>query len=143
MIFCVHSLYILVYDSCWRCLCARPMAAADLEIKERHRRSATVAFSVCDDIRAEMDQESIDEPLVDSRKEEGFQQGNSSDSAFYHEETGVKFSTPVYIQRYCSVIDVFSDPRWKGSIKKARITPILKLSNVIICILIVLFGQKT
>ncbi|XP_065345763.1 small RNA 2'-O-methyltransferase [Cloeon dipterum] len=43
------------------------------------------------------------------------EQGNSSDSAFYLEEAGVKFSTPVYMQRYAAVVDAL---RWRGTMRK-------------------------
>jgi hypothetical protein len=117
MIFSVHSLYILVYDSFRRCLLVRPSAA---DFKQEIGRGPSTNLLEWNDSGAEMNQESNDEEVVESRStpcSEKNLQGNSSDSAFYHEETGIKFSTPVYIQRYCAVIDTICDPRWKDAIK--------------------------
>jgi hypothetical protein len=117
MILSVHSLYILVYDSFRRCFHVRP-STADSE-QERGRGPLTNLLE-CDDSEAEMNHESNDEQIVESGSTPCSAknlQGNSSDSAFYHEETGIKFSTPVYIQRYCAVIDAICDPRWKDAVK--------------------------
>lgn len=118
MILSVHSLYILVYDSFRRCFHVRPSAA---EFEQERGRGTLVNLLECDDKGAEMNQEGNDEQIVESGSKPCSVknlQGNSSDSAFYHEETGIKFSTPVYIQRYCAVVDAICDPRWKDAVKK-------------------------
>jgi hypothetical protein len=118
MILSVHSLYILVYDSFRRCFHVRPSAA---EFEQERGRGTLINPLECDDKGAEMNQEGNDEQIVESGSKlcsVKNLQGNSSDSAFYHEETGIKFSTPVYIQRYCAVVDAICDPRWKDAVKK-------------------------
>jgi len=117
MIFSVHSLYILVYDSYRKCLCGQSNAE---NCERSNGREFVAGLQECDDSGTEMDKESADEQTAVARiaPRESIQQGNSSDSAFYHEEAGLKFNTPVYIQRYGAVVDAICDSRWKGTVKK-------------------------
>ncbi|XP_059485553.1 small RNA 2'-O-methyltransferase [Neocloeon triangulifer] len=117
MIFSVPSLYILVYEACKKCRFSQTSG--------ENIKPTLLSIPSIDDSGTEMDQESSEEQSGAAAErtksvqplQKEIQQGNSSDSAFYHEEAGIQFSTPVYIQRYCAVVEALQDTRWKGKMK--------------------------